>query len=134
MEEINGIYEFVWPHWPGLMWMFIAALFVQIEKGAIFTKYRAHKKARFQSFWWWGRKLMASHGALLGLVVGIFWQNPENADPAWPWMASLVYFAFFGGTSVFLFEAIKGWAKKRGIKIGGLPGIEDLATPPPSEE
>jgi hypothetical protein len=122
MQELQGLYEFLLPHWPGVAWLFIAMLITQVEKGALFTKKRAHTKGKAQWFWWWGYKTLALHGAFLGAIVGIIWQNPEGGDPAWPWAASLVYFAFFGGMSVFAYEVLRGLLKKRNIDIGTLPG------------
>lgn len=124
MQQFQQLYEFLVPHWPGIAWLSIAMLITQFEKSALFTRRRAHAQGKAQWFWWWGYKTLALHGAFVGALMGIAWQNPEGADPAWPWMASPVYFAFFGGMSVFAFEAMKGVLKKRGIDIGPLPGSD----------
>ena len=126
MQEFQRLYEFASPHWPGLAWMLIAMVITQFEKGALFTRRRAHQKGKAQWFWWWGRKTMPLHGAFFGALLGIAWQNPESADPVWPWTASLIYFAFFGALSVSAYEIIKGLLKKKGLDIGELPGSDPV--------
>jgi hypothetical protein len=122
MDELRQIWEFLAPHWPGLAWFVVAAIGTQVSKNALFTKVRAHKKAKSQWVWWWGYKTLALHAVLVGGVVGLFWQNPEGASPPWPGIAAVMYFACFGGASVWAYESVKGILKKKGIDIGALPG------------
>lgn len=110
-------------HWPGAAWIVVAMMLVQVLKGAVFTKPRAHKKQKSQWFWWWGYKMLPLQPVLLGAILGLSWANPEGADPAWPRVASCVYFACFGGLSVWAFEVIKGLLKRRGIDLT-IPGEE----------
>lgn len=126
MQEIKDIYDFIAPHWPGVAWSLIGMLLVQVGKNSIFSKSAAHSDRKGSVICWWGRKTLPLHPVLLGVVLGIFWQNPQGADPPWPWIGSLVYFAAFGVGSSFAFEAIRGLLKSRAdIDIGALPGQDD---------
>jgi hypothetical protein len=116
-------YAFLAPHWPGFAWVIIAMLIVQVLKGAVFTKLRAHKKQKTQWFWWWGYKVLPLQPMVLGALIGLLWTDPEGATPAWPRVASCIYFACFGGLSVWAFEVIKGLLKRRGIDLT-IPGEE----------
>ena len=128
MDELRQIWEFLAPHWPGLAWVLVAGIVTQVMKNAVFTKARAHKKSKMQWFWWWSYKTMPIHPVVLGAIVGAIWQNPEGANPAWPWIASVMYFACFGGASVWFYEVVKGLVKKRlGIDLGALPGDDNAA-------
>jgi len=120
MEAVQGVWDFLAPHWPGLSWMLIAMLVGQVMAHRIFTREQAHKKRKSQWFWWWMRKTLPLHPVVSGLLLGIVWQDPEGAG--WPWVASLMYFAAFGGGSIWAYETAKGLLKKKGINVGELPG------------
>ena len=122
--------EHVWSlaHWPFMAWAIIAAVIGQVMKSAVWTKKRAHTKGKAQWVWWWGYKTLPLHPIFAGFILGIAWQNPEAADPAWAWVASSVYFATAGALSVSLYQVVKGLAKKRGVSLGPLPGE---SKPPP---
>jgi hypothetical protein len=106
--------------------MLIAMLVGQVMSKRIFTTEQAHKKRKGQWFWWWARKTLPLHPMATGFVIGIFWQDPEGVD--WPWVASPMYFAAFGGGSIWAYEVIKGLLKKKGVNVGELPGG---SVPPP---
>lgn len=128
MEELQNAWEFIQPHWAGLSWAVMAMIVGQVMKNAVFTKDQAHKKRKSQWFWWWMRKTLALHPVIAGCIVGLVWHDPvEGAD--WPWIGSVIYFGFFGAISTWLFEVIKGLAKKRGIELNEL----GKSTPPPAE-
>jgi hypothetical protein len=112
-------------HWPFFAFAFVAMLFNQVMKSAIFTKARAITKGKGQWFFWWARKTLPLHPVLVGALVGFIWRNPEQADPTWPWIAPVFYFALAGTLSVWIYQIIKGIAKKKGIELEPLPGYEE---------
>ena len=130
MEEFLA--EHIWSmiHWPFMAASIIYMMVGQVVKNTVFTKGRAiTSKPRW--LWWWGRKLLPLHPVTAGFITGLFWKNPEGADPAWGTMASMFYFGMAGALSVWLYEILKQVAKKKGIKLGSLPGQSDA---PPSTD
>ena len=113
-------------HWPFCLIVLIFAVIGQVTSKRLFTKERAYLKARFQPFWWWGRESLPLHPIATGAILGIWWQNPENADPAWGMLQSMTYFAGAGTVSLIGWILAKGWLKRRGIELT-LPG--DSAPP-----
>ena len=72
---------------------------------------------------------MPLHPVLFGVVVGLFWTDPE--DRGWDQVPSVAYFAFAGALSVWAFEAIRRIAQRKGVNIT-LPG--DSVPPEEREE
>jgi hypothetical protein len=113
-ETLTFINSYVLPHWP----FFSALLFFMII-GQVLVKNVFTKEASLSNkplwFWWWGRKTLPLHPIILGLLLGLMWTNPEpgivNGVPC------MAYFATAGGLSVWVYEFIKGIAKKKGINI-----------------
>lgn len=135
MEFVQELLSFVEPHWPGLTWSFVAMLIGQVMAHRVFTKAGARKRRKSQWFWWWMRKTLPLHPVVAGAVLGLVWQNPEHADPVWPLAGSMMYFAGFGGLSVWLYQVIKQAAKEHGIRLtlpGGdsIPPLADDLEPP----
>lgn len=114
-------------HWPFMAWTIIAAAIGQVMKTAVWTKKRAHTKGKAQWLFWWAYKTLPLHPILGGAILGLIWQNPEHADPAWSWIASVVYFATAGALSVSLYQVVKGIAKKKGFDFS------EKKPPPPSK-
>ena len=114
-------------HWPFMAWAIIAAVIGQVMKTAVWTKSRAHTKGKAQWLWWWGYKSLPLHPMASGFLLGVVWQNPEGAEVAWSWIGSAIYFATAGALSVFLYQVVKGLAKKKGVALT-LPG--ESKTPP----
>jgi hypothetical protein len=122
MEITVRMFEFGLQHWPFFAFALVAMMFNQVIKTSLFTKTRAHTKSKLQWFWWWAWKTLPLHPVILGLITGLIWQNPENADPGWRWQASMFYFAVAGTCSVWLYQFIKGVAKRKGFVLENLPG------------
>lgn len=129
--------EWLRPHWPGFTWAFVAMLIGQVMTRHVFTRARSTGRGSRVRFFYWMRKTLPIHPVLAGAIVGLIWQNPENADPAWPIIGSMMYFATFGGLSVWLYQVIKQLAKKQGYDIE-LPGASTRPVPksslPPRSE
>jgi hypothetical protein len=100
----------------------------QVMKNGIFTKAQAMKQRKSQWFWWWMRKTLPLHPVLMGAILGMLWQDPEGAD--WPFIGGVLYFAFFGAISTWLYEVLKSLAKSRGIELNEL----GRSQPPPAGE
>ena len=118
MEEVVNN---VLPHWPFIAAVIVFMLIGQVMKGAVFTR-TAHHRLKPTWLFWWGRKTLPLHPVLAGIVLGIFWREPE------PGMVRLIesigYFALAGAISVWAYEGLKAFAKTRGIDLR-LPGVED---------
>ena len=137
MEWAQELLEWLRPHWPGITWSFMAMLIGQVMTRHVWTKARSTGRGTKVQFFYWMRKSLPLHPVFAGAVLGILWQNPENADPAWPLIGSVMYFATFGGLSVWLYQVIKQFAKRRGYDIE-LPGASSRPAPksslPPRSE
>ena len=133
MEAVWEMFQQVWafasPHWPGLSWFATAMLVGQVMSKRVFTRQQAAIKRPQQWIWWWGRKTLALHPVVAGVMVGLIWRNPEGVTPAWPWIANCMYFGFFGGFSTWAYEVFKGLAKKQGIDLD-IPGGDAPSVPP----
>lgn len=138
MEELwTFISENILPHWPFLVVTLVFTVVGQFTSKKVFTKARAYDKAKGawykpwanQWFWWWGRETLALHPILTGAILGLMWQNPEMAEPSWGLAASIGYFAGAGVASLFAWNFLKSYAKKKGIDLQ-LPGN---SVRPPSE-
>lgn len=119
----------VLPHWPFAAAMVVFSIIGEVTTRNVFTK-DAHRKNKPVWFWWWGRKTLALHPLLAGLVLGLFWRNPEPGVDTL--VESCAYFAMAGGFSVWAYEALKGFAKKEGYEID-LPGVDESVPPKPPE-
>lgn len=119
MEELKILVESILvPHWPFLTWVTIAILMGQVMKNAVWTIENARKNAVY----WWGRKTLALHPVVGGLLLGTLWRNPsEGVDTL---IESMGYFGLAGASSVFIYEVVKGMAKKRGYELS-LDGIDN---------
>lgn len=115
-----------WPFWSAVLIFTVIGQFTTLN---LFTRERAYatwEKTWQVWFWWWGRETLMLHPLLAGLVLGLLWQDPEGAG--WRAVGSMMYFATAGAVSLFLWAAIKSFAKKRGLKLT-LPGSS--SSPPP---
>lgn len=113
------------PHWPFFAAMIILMITGQVVKTNIFTK-DAYKTKKPLWLYYWGRKTLALHPILAGMILGTIWKNPEAGVKTVP--ACMGYFAMAGAFSVWAYELLKGLAHKEGIDID-LPGVDD-STPP----
>jgi hypothetical protein len=118
MLELGGI------HWPFFSYAFIAMLIGQVVKSSIFTKKKAIFRHKYQGVYWWAYKTLPLHPVIIGAIIGLGWVNPVGSSPPWSIMASVFYFAMAGTLSVWLYQIIKGVAKKKGLDLGELPGQE----------
>jgi len=142
MEDLATTFnEYILPHWPFVMVMFIFAVIGQFTSKSVFTRERAYRKStgpwyKFwerQTFWWWGRETLPVHPIMTGGLLGLIWQNPEGSEPAWSLISSVVYFAGSGVSSLFVWAFLKGYLKQKGIDLE-LPGVDSLTPPPGSDE
>lgn len=133
MEEMWAfISANVLPHWPFLTVTLVFTVVGKFTSGKMFTRVRAYRKIKGpwynpwenQWFWWWGRETLSLHPILSGILLGLVWANPEMADPAWALPASVGYFAGAGVSSLFVWNLLRGYAKKRGYDLS-LPGNSD---------
>jgi hypothetical protein len=127
MEQF--LQDHVWSlaHWPWLSACFILMIIMQVLKSSVFTKKRAYTKGRAQSFWWWAWKTLPVQPIFFGMGIGWFWPEPE---PGIAGVAAVMYFASAGALSVWVYQVLKGLAKKRNIDLT-LPG---QSTTPPEDE
>ncbi len=116
---------YVLPHWPFVAVALILAMVVQVFKNTLFTA----EFARVSRFSWWGRKTLPLHPAILGALVGL--SKTIAASPGVDTKASrILYFAFAGVASAWVFAIVQGFLKKEGIVLK-LDGTSD---PPPAGE
>ena len=126
MESVTEIWEFIkvqlLPHCPFLSWMVISMLIGQVLNKSVFTKKNMDSDKKPDWLYRWGRKTLVLQPVFAGLLVGLAWQNPEAAVVGIP--ASMAYFAVAGGLSTWVYELLKGLAKKKGVNLA-LPGLEN---------
>lgn len=115
MEIIN---THVLPHWPFIAWAVIAMVIGQVMVKNIFTKKHA-ETLKPKWLWYWARKTLPLHPVLTGIVIGLFWTNPEAGVSGG--LPAAAYFGVSGALSLWLFEAVRRAAAKRGMEIT-LPG------------
>ena len=121
--------ENIIPHWPFLIATLVFTVVGRFSSRKLFTRKRAYtlssgKKFQFwkkRGFWWWGRETLSLHPILTGLILGLLWVNPEEADPALGSFASMGYFAGSGVLSLFAWSILTSVAKKKGVVLS-LPG------------
>ena len=116
--------EHIATHWPFITVCAVLWVIGHFMATSVFTKARSLKESKHGWFWWWGRASMELHPVAAGVLIGILWQNPEQADPAWPWIATLFYFMAAGVSSLFGWKLIVLIAKRLGFDLSGasLPG------------
>jgi hypothetical protein len=117
----------VLPHWPFFAALVLFMISGQVVTTNIFTK-TAHRERKPVWFWWWGRKTLALHPMVLGILLGIVWRKPEVGVDTLP--ECMAYFATAGGLSVWGYEFLRGLAKKQGIDLNLLGVDENLSIPP----
>lgn len=126
MEEIlTTINTYLVPHWPFLAAIIVFMTVGQVLMNNVFTK-TAHRISKPVWFWWWGRKTLPLQPILLGIILGVFWKNPEVGVDTLP--ERTAYFAMAGALSVWAYEFLKGLAKKEGIDLT-LPGADETIPP-----
>jgi len=114
-------------HWPFFTWFLVATLLGEVFKRTLWTKDNAtNKKPHW--FWWWARKSMVLHPVFAGVGVGFVWQQPEAGVDGLP--ASLGYFALSGALSVWGYELVKNFLKKKANVNVSLPGLDTPSEPP----
>jgi hypothetical protein len=116
--------EHVWSlaHWPFFAAAVVFMIVGQVMKSSVWTRKRAYTKGKMQWLFWWAYKTMPLHPVVGGAITGLVWSKPE-ASVEGP--AAIFYFAFAGALSVWLYQILKGIAKRRGIELGKLPGQSD---------
>lgn len=140
--------ENVLPHWPFFVAMCVLWLIGHFMEGSVFTKARVMRyhpkqngKRNFGQklhhwFFYWMRESMELHSTCAGALIGFVWQNPEHADPAWPWAANVGYFAGAGFVSLFGWLVISKLLGRVGINADEirLPGESIAPSAPPKDK
>lgn len=110
--SLSDFFDFLTAH-PGAVFTVLCMISGQFMKTIVFTPERAASKGRFGWFWRWGRRTLAWHPAVVGFVTGWLWVGDlEDGRYKGGTLGAAIYFATFGGLSVWAFEAAKGPAKK----------------------
>jgi hypothetical protein len=126
------------PHWPFIMASLVFMIVGQVMKGSVFTRARAYAqyldqlpkyasylpgqprvRRKYRKMWWWAYKTLPLHPVVTGILLGLVIREPE---PGISGYAASLYFAGAGTLSVFLYEVIKGLAKRQDIELPMLPG------------
>lgn len=138
IASIGDLFELIFKHGAFLTVMLVLMVVTQIEKNLIFTRQAvlAHK-GKSRKVWYWLRKTLPLHPVVVGIILGIFWRNPE---PGYEQMeSSMGLFALAGICSVFVFDVVKRLAKYAGWDIKMLEEIDEKdsirpeSTPAPAE-
>jgi len=108
METLKEIWDFCWPHWPGIMFIIVMWIIAQTLKTRIFTKELAKKtKAIF-----WLRRTFPIIILFLGVITGLTW--PGETSPGVVATAHKIwYFMGCAGISIIGFNIVKQWVKKK---------------------
>lgn len=121
MDDMLQVLDVITAHWPFIVFTLVAAMVVQIFKGAVWTEARARGKGAKAGFFWWARKTLPLHpvaaGALFGLIPGL----PLSPQVPQTMAAAAMYYAAAGLLSTWAFAVLKGVAKKRGIDLPTAP-------------
>jgi hypothetical protein len=127
MEIVNN---YVLPQWPFFAAMLVFMIIGEVMTRNVFTR-TAHHHHKPVWFWWWGRKTLALHPIITGMLLGCFWRNPvDGVDTL---VEACAYFAMAGALSVWAYETIKGIAKNQGVELD-LPGVEETIPPSPPQQ
>lgn len=122
MELLSQLGEAVGAHWPFVATALIFATVGQVLKAAVWTqrnflRWRVDEpNAVLWRVFWWGRKTLPLHpvgaGALLGLVPAM--PTSAGVDST---SGSVLYFAFAGVASTWVFATLKAAAKRKGLDL-----------------
>jgi hypothetical protein len=117
-----------WPWWSAVV---VFTIIGQFTSTKLFTRERAYRdwgsKLKHR-FWYWMRETLMLHPIAAGFTLGYFWRDPEGQG--WSLIASQMYFATAGGLALIAWALLKGYLKRKGVKLV-LPG-ESTAPPPPA--
>jgi hypothetical protein len=120
-----------WPFWSAVLVFTIVGQFTSVR---LFTRERAYRQRKqlwHHWFWYWARETLTIHSVAAGLVLGLFWRDPEGHG--WNAIGSQMYFAAAGVISLFFWTLLKALAKRQGIELT-LPGDSSRPPPPPASE
>lgn len=100
-------------HWPFVAAALIFGLFGATMKRVVSKELAAKSRAA-----WVFRATMPLHPIVAGIGLGLIPGMPVSpgVDTA---AARALYFAFAGVSSTWVYEALRHWARSRGIKING---------------
>lgn len=114
-----------WPFWSAVLVFMVIG---QFTSKRLFTRERAYLDPTkgiaggTRPIWYWGRETLVVHPIVAGMLLGIFWQDPEGMH--WKLAPSMMYFAAAGAVSLLGWVLLRGFAKKRGVRLS-LPGDSD---------
>ena len=102
------IMESIFPHWPGIFFVFLITILAQTLKTRVFTKELALK----YKFIFWGRRIYPVVLLLLGIFPGLLWPGEvyPSIDTA---IEKIFYFMGCSGISILGFNIFKQWVKKK---------------------
>jgi hypothetical protein len=108
-----------WPWWSAVI---VFTIIGQFTSTKVFTRERAYRpwgSSLVRFFWYWMREALMVHPVAAGFTLGYLWPDPEMQG--WPLIASMMYFASAGVISLGVWIILKGYLKRKGIKLQ-LPG------------
>lgn len=116
MEIGTIVQEYVLPHWPFVVMIFLLAAIGKPMKEKVWTKERAAKNF----FCRWIRIFLPVHAPITGALMAVI-AHPFGGLPVSPGvdglMAQMMYFAGAGLLSSYAYGIVKHYLKSRGIKI-----------------
>ncbi len=124
--DIN--FDFVLAHWPLFAFALLCMVVIQVFKMAVWTEKRATGPGKAAAFFWWGRKTLSLQALIFGALVGLIPGMPIGGGFTDTIASKVLYYAVGGVLSTFLFNVLKGFAKRRGIDLR-LPGLDEKKPP-----
>lgn len=115
---IGALVPFFEDLWPYFAYALIISIFSEFFEKIVIPLWDGSK------YGIWPRRLQSIFPIVLGGLLGVFIPTSLTDAPQ-----RCLAFAGSGAVGVMLFDIIRAWLDKRGIKIN-LPGIDDKNTPP----
>lgn len=107
-QAFSIISEYIWPQWPGFMFLLTITIIAQTVKTRILTVEIALENVVVR----WLRRVFPLLILLLGVLMGIFWPG-EVCPGVSVTFHKVLYFVGFAGTSIVGFNIVKQWVKKK---------------------
>jgi hypothetical protein len=107
-QFVSFIMESLFPHWPGIFFIFLITILAQTLKTRVFTKGMAVKSRTI----FWGRRIYPVILLFLGVIPGSLW--PGEVYPSVDTVIEKIfYFMGCSGISILGFNVFKQWVKKK---------------------
>lgn len=115
---------YILPHWSLFAFALLCMVIIQVFKMAVWTERRATGPGKSAAFFWWGRKTLSLQALVFGALAGVVPGMPIGGGFTDTVPSRALYYAVGAILSTFLFDVLKGLAKRRGIDLR-LPGLDD---------